>query len=139
MGRGGHNALPAALHVARGSYRRDRHSGQAGLPADRVPRPPKGLSEAERAVWAELARQVNVLGTYSAATFTSFRLMVKVVAMVDTAAADMPATALVRLTQVASGLLGRFGLDPATAAKVPRLPQASDDDDELSEFDRGGM
>jgi hypothetical protein len=73
----------------------------------------------EREVWAELAVQVEALGVYAPSDFTAFRLMVQVVTEARHPDPRDPATARVRLAQVAAGLLQRFGLDPASRGRVP--------------------
>jgi hypothetical protein len=76
-------------------------------------------------VWRELARQVGPdgVGTYSPAFFSAFRLTVKTLALVDAAGPDMPPTALARLVQASSSMLGRLGLDPASVGKVSPAPK----------------
>ena len=126
MPRGGHNRLPAAVKEARGTLRRSRENPDAPeVEAGHPPRPPRHLPEAERRVWRELARQVGPdgVGTYSPAFFSAFRLTVKTLALVDAAGLDTPPTALARLVQAASGMLGRLGLDPASVGKVATAPK----------------
>ena len=126
MPRGGGNRLPDSLKAARGTLRPCRTNprapkAEAGVP----PRPPRHLPDAERAVWRELARQVGPegVGTYSPAFFSAFRLTVRTLALVDAAGPDTPPTALSRLVQAASGMLGRLGLDPASVGRVSRPPK----------------
>jgi hypothetical protein len=100
-----------------------------------VPAPPADLTREQLRAWSELAPQVGPDGlrTYTASSFTAFRLLVKVIAMADNIPPDMPASAAVRLLQVASSLLGRFGLDPISAERVESAPR-DDADDPAAEF-----
>ena len=134
MPRGGSNAVPLRVHEMRGTLRRDRHSQESGLPACRVPRPPPGLSDAAQETWRQLAREVQALRTYTSATRTAFELLVMVVTEARTAGPNMPATARVRLLQVAAGMLASFGLTAATSGRVARGAPPSAPD-ELDEFD----
>jgi hypothetical protein len=52
LGAGG-RPKPTALKVLTGTFREDRHAGEAAVPAE-FPEPPSGLSERERATWQEL-------------------------------------------------------------------------------------
>jgi phage terminase small subunit len=119
----------------RGTFRADREAANPPKPeASPVPPAPESLSETEQKVWGELAPQVELLGTYTPACFTAFRVLVRVVALLDGAPPDMAASALVRLAQVASSLLARFGLDPMSAERVEAAPRPDEDEDDFSEF-----
>jgi hypothetical protein len=85
----------------------------------------------ERKIWAELKREVELLGTYSESDFTTFRLCVKCVTEALHPDPRDPATARVRVAQIAAGLLARFGLDPASRGRVSgRPPEKAQDDTE---------
>jgi len=62
-GSGGRNAVPKALHVVRGSYRRDRH-GQSpdASPLVDVPAAPEWLDEVARGEWDRVAADLVQLG-----------------------------------------------------------------------------
>jgi hypothetical protein len=121
--KGGHNRRPTAQKELEGTLRPDRSNPLEPAPAPcRVPRPPKGLSDVERAVWRQLACEVKELGVYSVSDGTGFRLLVRAVALAEGAGPDMAPTARVRLLQVAAGLLASFGLTPASRGRVATAP-----------------
>jgi len=136
--RGGHNRKPTALKAMAGTLDARRvNTGEPVLDRAVVPPPPKSLGPGERAIWVELAAQVDATGCYTFSDYTSFRLAVKSVAMADSDLSDMPATAAVRLMQVASSFLQRFGLDPASRARVMSAGKDAPKND-LAEFGPGG-
>jgi hypothetical protein len=126
--RGGHNRRPDEVKAREGTKRKDRTNPAAPKvdPAS-VPPPPKDLTAQQRAVWLELAAQVEELGIYAPSNLTAFRLLVQVVAEALHPDPDDPATARVRLAQVAAGLLQRFGLDPASRGRVSVTKPAEED------------
>lgn len=135
--RGGHNRLPRAIKAKRGTLKRSREASPAApdLPPGRVPDPPDDLYPAERVLWRTLAEQVEAIGCYTASDYSAFRLLVRMVALVDAGPGEMAPSAYARIAQTAVGMLGRFGLDPASRGRVPR-PEAekSAADDEAAMF-----
>lgn len=100
----------------------------------KVPKPPAHLSDAERAVWKDLARDVEAARTLTAGSLTAFGTLVTMLALSRSPeAAAMAPTARVRLLQAVSTLLREFGLTPYGAAKVERAPEPPDPD--LEEWD----
>ena len=73
------------------------------------------------------AEQVDDLGVYTKSNLTAFRLMVEVVTEARHPDPRDPATARVRLAQVAAGLLQRFGLDPGSRGRVSVVKAAAGD------------
>jgi phage terminase small subunit len=127
--RGGNNRKPDAVKELEGTSRKDRRmEGAPQLPSVLVPPPPKGMKQKERAAWLELAPQIDALGVYAVSDRTALRLLCKCLAMVDDAETAESPTALVRMAQVAAGLLQRFGLDPASRSKVAATPPKKADD-----------
>jgi hypothetical protein len=72
-------------------------------------------------MWRELAAQVEMLGVYSPAFYSSFALMVSTLTEAKYPDPREPATARVKLLTTASSLLQRFGLDPASVGRVSAL------------------
>ncbi len=120
MPRGGHNRKPREQKALSGTLRKGREAAFAPqVDPCKVPEPPRSLKPAERVLWRELAAEVEALGVYSSSDRTTFRLLVKTVAMAeDVSDAYMPPTARVRLVQAANSLLSAFGLSPASRGKV---------------------
>jgi len=73
------------------------------------------------------AEQVDDLGVYTKSNLTAFRLMVEVVTEARHPDPRDPATARVRLAQVAAGLLHCFGLDPGSRGRVSVVKAAAGD------------
>ncbi len=128
--RGGKNRISVDQHRIAGTFRRDRHGsgGDAQESTIAVPPPPAGLSRRERAVWAELAAQVEERGSYTATRRTAFRLMVVAVVRLDAAKAA-PAYAWARLLTAANDALLAFGLAPLRTELPPprRKPNRLDE------------
>ena len=127
--RGGHNRLPDEAKALRGTLRKPSPTVDASGSAEPVPLPGREVTGLERRVWRELACEVEAAGTYRASNATAFRMMVRVVALAESWAITRPAaaTAVVRLAQVAAGLLAAFGLTPASRSRVPALPTRRDE------------
>lgn len=120
--RGGNNRLPDKVKAFQGTQQKCRTNPDAPkVEPTKVPAPPKSLTKEQREVWLELAPQVEALGTYSPSYYTAYRLMVQSVAEALHPDPRDPATARVRLAQVAAGHLQRFGLDPASSGRVATL------------------
>ncbi len=90
--------------------------------ATKPPAPPEGLPEAERRAWDELRAQIAKARTYNATRYTAFRLAVKALAAVDAAPPDTPLATLKSALEVASKLVGKFGLDPVSVLQAERGP-----------------
>ncbi len=127
--KGGHNRVPDSVKALRGTKRRDRSNPTAPeVEIEQVPPAPRGMTREQKAVWGELAHQVNGLGVYARSNFTAFRLMVESVTEARHPDPRDPATARVKLLQVAAGMLQRFGLDPSSRSRVSVVaPQAKDE------------
>ncbi len=110
-----------------------RHSDGGEPKATKVPMPPEGLPEAERRAWLELRTQITRARTYNASRYTAFRLAVKALAAVDNAPADTPLSTLKSALEVASKLVGKFGLDPVSVLQAERAPEPKKRD-EFSEY-----
>ena len=108
--RGGHNRRPAAVHRLSGSYRRDRHGNPGPAESSEVPAPPRGMSARERAIWTQLAAEVEVRGTFDQACGMAFRLMVKAVALAEDPPKNTASSALARFHSNARAALASFGL-----------------------------
>lgn len=131
--RGGSNRLPRAVKAARGTLRKHRENANAPqLDPSEVPRPPRRLNAIERSIWRELKPQIDRLGVYDPSCFTALRLLVQTLALVesDDSEKKMPATARVRLAQVAAGMMTRFGLDPSSRDRVSTRHREEDDEEE---------
>ncbi len=112
--------LPREVKQRRGTHRPGRdHPAAPVLPPRSVPPPPKRMNARERAVWAELAVQVEANRTFTASTLTSFTLLVKAVTLAYGVAPDMPPSAGAKYVSAATALLRDFGLSPASADRVP--------------------
>lgn len=112
-----------------------RHpDGEAPSKATRPPQPPEGLPEAEHQAWVELRSQIARARTYNPSRYTAFRLAVKALAAVDTAPANASLASFKGLLEVASKLVGRFGLDPISCLQAERAP-APRKRDEMDEFE----
>ena len=117
--RGGQNRLPDEVKAKRGTKQKCRTNAAAPKTSTcTVPPAPRSMTREQRVVWAELAEQVDDLGVYTKSNLTAFRLMVEVVTEARHPDPRDPATARVRLAQVAAGLLQRFGLDPGSRGRV---------------------
>jgi phage terminase small subunit len=133
--KGGQNRKSRAEKEARGTLQECRevpdpvHADPSAVPA-----PPKGLTKLEREVWAELAVQVETLGTFSASDLTAFRLMVETVAETRSFDKRDPATARVRTRQVASTLLQGFGLVPVARERIPSSKKSEDPKKKAASF-----
>lgn len=137
--RGGHNRIPSSLKKARGTLRKNRERATGPeIDAATVPPPPRGLSRLQRAIWAELATQVEALGTYAPPFLTAFRLLVEAVAEARDFDPRDPPTARVRARQVASSLLAGFGLVPAARDRVAGRGAADDAKAKAAAFLFGG-
>lgn len=130
MPKGGHNRLPRSVKEAHGTIRKGRENASAPAPpSSRVPPAPRTLSKSERAVWEELAREVDFLGTYCESDLTTFRMMATVVAQVGEGPGDMAASPYSSLVRTAHTLLRSFGLDPASRGRVASGKHQGDGDD----------
>ncbi|BDG04992.1 hypothetical protein [Anaeromyxobacter oryzae] len=129
--------VPSRVKKLRGTYRADRSSRNEPTPAaSRVPPPPTGESAAFKRNWRELARQVDALSVFTETDYTAFRLLVRAVTLIDDLPPLAPPSAVARLVQNASGMLSRFGLDPASRGRVESVKPATgalDPDDEFAE------
>jgi hypothetical protein len=104
--------------------RRQRKKDSALGPARaRVPSAPKDLPEAEQLAWVEVKRQVDLLGTYTKADYSAFRLAVRALTLAYEAGPDVKATSRRALLESASGLIGRFGCDPIARLQVDAAPE----------------
>lgn len=122
--KGGQNRKPRSVKEAQNTLQKCRDNPAAPkVEPGKVPPPPKGLSALQKAVWAELAGQVEYLGVFAPSHVTAFRLMVEVVAQTRKFDTRDPPSAVVRLQQVASSLLQRFGLDPVSQERVSVAPK----------------
>ena len=132
--KGGGNRLPASIKEARGTLRRDRENPHAPkVSRSDVPAPPPDLAPAESAVWCRLALEVGDLGVYAPSFATSFRQLVRLVSLSESAdPVTMPPSAYARLVQVTASALASWGLTPASASRVSAAP--SRDSSYLDEF-----
>jgi len=64
--------------------------------------------------------QIKKARTYNATRYTAFRLAVKALAAVDAAPPDTPLATLKSALEVASKLVGKFGLDPVSVLQAER-------------------
>jgi hypothetical protein len=104
----------------------------------KVPRAPRDLNAREAAVWRELARAVEALGTYQPSDMIFFRLTVRTVAEAE-APGDMPPTARARVLQAAGSMLNAFGLSPLSRERVkPVIDSRSPHERILAIVDGGG-
>jgi hypothetical protein len=125
--------IPASVKKARGTFKAARDAKRPPEPpASTIPAPPKSCSPTERRAWHELAAQVEASHVYSVSDYTSFRVLVRSVALLDDMPPDAAPTAAARMVQSVSTMLARFGLDPASRGKVERLVEKAPD--ELAEF-----
>ncbi len=122
--------LPPSIAAQRATERRSGvvkpgvgHSAAASA----VPKPPRTVKGAERRAWIELADQVERAGTYNATTHTSFRMMVKTAAALESMdPAKMRPTAYAQLQRAMRGWLASFGLTAAEQAGPQAPTQAPD-------------
>lgn len=139
MGRGGQNRLPRKVKELRGTLKRHREVASAPVAAPSVvPPPPKKMKASEKAIWAELAQQVQSMGCYSDSNYSGFKLLVRTVWMAEEADDYMPPTARVRLVQAANSALCAFGLTPASRSKV-QMPEKVTEDDVEKDLFGGGL
>jgi hypothetical protein len=95
------------------------------IPVCPVPPPPENLNGVERETWADLARQVEAIGTYDEANHEAFVLMVRVCAAVRQLDLTQMTSPVGTLLRQEIALLGRFGLTAADRTRVPSLPKIS--------------
>lgn len=139
MGRGGQNRLPREVKKLRGTLKKHREAAPTAVaPPSTVPPPPKKMKASEKAVWLELARQVQSMGCYSDSNYSGFKLLVRTVWMAEEADDYMPPTARVRLVQAANSALCAFGLTPASRSKV-HMPEKITEDDTEKDLFGGGL
>lgn len=135
--RGGHNRLPTAVKEARGTLQPCRENREEPrLGATQVPAPPKRLSAAERAIWLDLAHEVDALGVFTEADLSDFELMVEDVAYARKLKRDTHASPNQKIAarRQAHAALAAFGLSPQARGRVQKAPEA-EQEDEFSEFD----
>jgi len=121
--KGGHNRKPTRQKALEGTLRADRsRKNEPRAASVTVPAAPRRLPAGERAVWSQLAAEVEALGVFTLSDRTAFELLARTVALAKTAGPEMAPTARVRLLQVASGLLAAFGLTPASRGRVEAAP-----------------
>lgn len=139
--RGGHNRIPKSVKAARGTLKKARETSPNApdLPPGKVPAPPDDLGARERRVWRELAEQVELLGVYTASDYTAFKLLVRLTSIADEGPGDLAPSAYARIAQTAVGMLGRFGLDPASRGRVPRPDAEKKVADEEAAMFGGGL
>jgi P27 family predicted phage terminase small subunit len=153
---------PAALHVLQGTARKGRQNPRApaAAPLEKLPPPPKGLSEREADAWRELARVVGPMRTTTAADMVAFRQMAITLAVIEEAREALNTHGQTYSVETESGTvvrkrpeveilasfkkqlsveLSRFGLTPADKERVSALGEDSAGDP-LDEFavDGGG-
>lgn len=120
--------IPDSVKKARGTlkpYRTNKNAPK--VKQSKVPRAPRHLLPEERETWAELARQVDQLGVYSASNLTAFKLMVRLVVAANDRSGTIPPSAIARAMQAANTALGSFGLTPASREKIPVVAPAVDE------------
>lgn len=141
MSRGGHNRLPKSVKAARGTLKKARETSPNApdLPPGCVPDPPAELDAREAQVWRELKAQVELLGVYTGSDYTAFKLLVRLTALADSGPGDLAPSAYARIAQTAVGMLGRFGLDPASRGRVPRPEAEQKSENEEAAMFGGGL
>ena len=128
----GRPALPVALHLARGTFRRDRHGEKpAPVVAPGKVLKPSGLSEAAARVWDELAPICVALGTLTRADQRAFGVLCELQATCEAASATKGASAVgMRAERLAAAAVRPyyelFGL--AGPLSRTRLPKPAVDD-----------
>lgn len=139
--RGGHNRLPKSLKAQRGTLKKSREASPDApdLPVGQVPAPPDDLGAREKRVWEELAAQVEALGVYTVSDYTAFKLLVRLTALADEGPGELAPSAYARIAQTAVGMLGRFGLDPASRGRVPRPAAEEEAENEEQAMFGGGL
>lgn len=103
-------------------------------PGAKVPRPPAGLDEGETALWRELARAVEHLGTFGEADAVAFRRMVRVVYRAELCPLDAAPSASGRLEQAAASALASFGLSPLARERVTVPEDTRSPDEKLRDL-----
>jgi hypothetical protein len=134
---GGQNRLPVSVKRERGTLRPGREPKPHPVRRSSrslIPDPPDSLSKRERFAWLELRPQVQSLGVYAPSDFSSFRMLVKVQAMIDGAPKKMPPYALAQLIQRHAVLTARFGLSPADRGRVGGAVPEDEVSDPADEF-----
>lgn len=92
-------------------------------PGAKVPAPPRALDALQRGLWRELARAVEVAGTFQASDLVGFRQMVRTVARAEAAPLDAAPSAAARLEQAAGSALAAFGLTPQARERLKVAPR----------------
>lgn len=109
-----------------GQHPARRRGGAVTFKATRPPKPPRGVTGAERQAWVELAAQVWKARTYDPTRFSAFRLTAKALAAVYGASSDLKATSMRSLIETASRMISRFGLDPIGVQQADAAPAADE-------------
>ncbi len=97
-------------------------------PGAKVPPPPRHLDAAQRAIWAELARAVEAIGTFMPSDLAAFRQAVRTVARAEACPLDAAPSAAGRLEQAAASALAAFGLTPAARERLRVAPVDNSDE-----------
>jgi hypothetical protein len=131
--------LPDRVKQLRGTHRPGRKNERAPRPpASRVPAPPRELAPAERVVWRRLSAELAP-GVFTSSDVTAFRLLVHSVTVAENPPDTMSDSARIHWARLASAMLGRFGLDPASREKVSVAGERADDSAGENEFTEPGL
>lgn len=149
----GRKPLPRQIKLLRGTFKPSRDGGELpGEPLERLPRPPRGLSEAGRRYWRRIGRQLVALGVLRDVDLPVFAMLCDTLARLDEVRAELdrlPAErrylvathggrlnpllrTLRQLQTEALKLATEFGLTPSSRSRVPQAQPGPDTElDEL--------